>query len=129
MPSKIRLNRISERIRQELSNMLLKDIKDPRLVGVYVTDVKVDREISFSDIYVSSIEGHERSNEILQSLQAASGFIRKNLAKSIDLRSFPVLRFHWDPTPENADHIENLFALIREMENPKDSEPSGDNNG
>ena len=129
MPSKIRLNRISERIRQELSNMLLTEIKDPRLVGVYVTDVRVDREISFSDIYVSAIEGQERSNEILQSLQAASGFIRRKLAKSIDLRSFPVLRFHWDPTPENADHIENLFALIREKENPKDSELSGDNNG
>ena len=129
MPSKIRINRISERIRQELSNMLLTEINDPRLVGVYVTDVKIDREISFSDIYVSAIEGQERSDEILQGLQIASGYIRKKLSKLIELRSFPVLRFHWDPTPENADHIESLFALIREKEDPKDNKTSGDNNG
>ena len=114
MPSKVRINRISERIHQELSTILLSDIKDPRCGGAFVTDVKVDRELSYCDIYVLAIEGQSRSNEILQGLTNASGFIRKKLASLVKLRSFPVLRFHWDPTPENADHIENLLASIRD---------------
>jgi ribosome-binding factor A len=113
MPSKVRLQRIADRIREELSQMLIKEINDPRLHQVYVTDVRVDRELSFADIYVSAVEGQARSAEILQGMKSAGGFMRRELANRIDLRSFPILRFHWDPTPENADHIELLLAQIR----------------
>ena len=113
MPSKVRLQRIADRIQQELSQMLIKEINDPRLHQVFVTDVRVDRELSFADIYVSAIEGQARSAEILQGLKSAAGFIRHELANRIELRTFPILRFHWDPTPENADHIEQLLHQIR----------------
>lgn len=94
--------------------MLIRDIQDPRLSGVSVTDVKVDRELAFADIYVSAVEGNERSKEVLDGLHHASGFIRATLASQVDLRAFPRVRFHWDPTPEKADHIEKLLASIRE---------------
>ncbi len=110
----MRLHRIADRIRQELSEMLIRDIQDPRLSGISITDAKVDRELAFADIYVSAIEGQERSREVLDGLHHASGFIRATLASKIDLRAFPRIRFHWDPTPENADHIEQLLASIRE---------------
>ena len=113
MPSKVRLQRIADRIREELSQMLIKEINDPRLHQVYVTDVRVDRELSFADVYVSAVEGQARSAEVLQGMKSAGGFMRRELANRIDLRSFPILRFHWDPTPENADHIEQLLAQIR----------------
>jgi ribosome-binding factor A len=113
MPSKVRLQRIADRIREELSQMLIKEINDPRLHQVFITDVRVDRELSFADIYVSAIEGEARSAEILQGMKSAGGFMRRELANRIDLRTFPILRFHWDPTPENADHIEQLLAQIR----------------
>lgn len=114
MPSGVRLQRIADRIRQELSEMLIREIHDPRLEFVYVTDVKVDRELAYADVFVSAVEGHERSREILTGLESASGFIRRNLAGRVDLRVFPRLRFHWDPTPENADHIEKVLAELRE---------------
>jgi ribosome-binding factor A len=113
MPSQVRIQRISDRIREELSEILLKEVSDPRLEQVFVTDVRVDRELAFADIYVSAVEGVARSQEILQGLESAGGFLRRELAARIDLRSFPRLRFHWDPTPENADHIEKLLAQIR----------------
>jgi ribosome-binding factor A len=113
MPSGIRLQRIADRIRQELSEMLIREISDPRLQQIYVTDVRVDRELAFADIYVSAVEGAERSVEVLAGLKSASGFMRRVLAARVDLRAFPRLRFHWDPTPENADHIENLLAQLR----------------
>jgi ribosome-binding factor A len=116
MPSKIRLQRIADRIRQELSEMLVKEVADPRLSGVSVTDVKVDRELAYADVFVSAVEGKERSKEVLEGLRSAVGFLRHALAERVDLRVFPRLRFHWDPTPERADHIERVLASLREEE-------------
>ena len=114
MPSKVRLERIADRLRQELSEMLIREINDPRLHQIFVTDAKVDRELAYADIFVSAVEGRERSAEVLAGLESASGFIRHALASRVDLRVFPRLRFHWDPTPENADHIEKVLADLRE---------------
>lgn len=105
--------------------MLLTEVQDPRLIGVNVTDVKVDRELSFADVFVSAVEGHERSKEVLEGLHSAAGFLRKALADRVELRVFPRLRFHWDPTPERADHIERVLATLRE----ETQEPSDSKNG
>jgi ribosome-binding factor A len=114
MPSGIRLQRIADRIRQEFSQMLIHEISDPRLHQIFVTDVKVDRELAFADVYVSALEGTSRSKDVLAGLESASGFIKRTLASRVELRAFPHLRFHWDVTPENADHIEKLLAGLRE---------------
>ena len=117
MPSPLRLTRIGNRFREELSLMLVKEeLRDPRLSGITVTGVKVDRELSYAEIYVSAVEGVTRSKEVLEGLERANGFIRKTLSDRIELRSFPKLRFHWDVTPEQADRIEQLLASIREEE-------------
>ena len=113
MPSAIRLQRIADRIGQELSELLIREVSDPRLQQIFITDVRVDRELTYADIYFSAIEGEQRSQEILAGLKSASGFLRRALSARIELRSFPRLRFHWDPTPENADHIEKLLMELR----------------
>lgn len=114
MPSGIRLQRIQDRVKQEISQMLIRELSDPRLKQIFITDVKIDRELTVADVYVSAIEGASRSTEILAGLESASGFIRKNLSARVEVRAFPRLRFHWDPTPENADHIEKILAGLRE---------------
>lgn len=114
MTSQSRANRIARRIKEELSSMMLLDLSDPRLEGVFITDVRVDREMAYANIFVSALEGAERSNDILEGFNSASGYIRRRLAQSIDLRSFPHLRFNWDPTPENADRIDKLLASLRD---------------
>jgi ribosome-binding factor A len=117
MPSKLRIQRISDRIRQELAQMLvMNEVHDPRVEGISITDVKVDRELTCADIYVSAIEGIERSASVLAGLESASGFIRRLLAERVQLRSFPRLRFHWDPTPERADRIESILAELRRQQ-------------
>ncbi len=93
--------------------MLLRELNDPRLKLISVTDVTVDRELAYADIFVSALEGSARSEQVLQGLESASGFIRRELARRLDLRAFPRLRFHWDPTPENADRIERALADLR----------------
>lgn len=114
MPSDVRIQRIADRIRQDISEMLVMNkIHDPRLRQIFITDVDVDRELAYADIYVSAIEGISREKEVLQGLEHASGFIRHELASKIELRVFPRLRFHWDITPERADHLERLLASLK----------------
>jgi ribosome-binding factor A len=110
--SKIRAQRIGDRIREELSIILISYSSDPRLSGVYVTGVDLDRELEFATVYVSAVEGSVRSKEILEGLQHAQGFLRTELARRIVLRMFPRLRFRWDATYERADKIEKLFAQL-----------------
>lgn len=122
MPSKLRLQRINDRLRQDLAEMIVMgEIHDPRVTGASITDVKVDRELTYADIYVSAVEGSQRATEILQGLESASGFIRRVLAERIELRTFPRLRFHWDPTPERADRIERILAKLRDEGNAAQS--------
>ncbi len=96
--------------------MLIREINDPRLKQIYVTDVKVDRELAYADVYVSAVEGVSRSADVLAGLESASGFIKRYLASRVELRSFPRLRFHWDMTPENADQIERILAKLRKKQ-------------
>jgi ribosome-binding factor A len=114
MPSGIRLQRIADRVRQELAELLIREVNDPRLKNIFITDVKIDKELAFADVYFSAIEGSERADEILAGFESASGFFRRVLASKVELRAFPRLRFHWDPTPENADHIEKVLAGLRD---------------
>ncbi len=124
MPSKLRLKRIADRIKQELSEMLVTNqIHDPRLDFIFITDVSVDRELSFANIFVSAIDGSEESAAILEGLDHASGFLRSQLASRIDLRTFPKLRFFWDPTPERAERIERLIDEISSTQGQDHDEP------
>jgi len=122
MVSQLRAERIADRIYQELSTMLIMDVSDPRLETATITDVKVDRELAFANIYVSSLEGSEAAPGILEGLRHAGGFLRRQLAQRIQLRSFPRLRFYWDPTPERADHIDTLLNSLPEVDLPQASD-------
>lgn len=114
MPSEIRLKRIQDQIKRVLTEILETKVDDPRIGGVYITDVSVDRELDFANVYVSSLAGEEEAEEILAGLSNAGGFIRYSLSQEIELRVMPKLRFFWDRTPERADRIESLLAEIRE---------------
>jgi ribosome-binding factor A len=125
--SKLRTERIADRIREELSEMLVQEISDPRLAGVSITDVTVDREMAYAEIYFSALEGSQRSDEILEGFVHAQGYLRRELAQRIELRVFPRLRFHWDPTFERADHIERLISSLHQSQgDARDDKVEGD---
>ena len=118
MPSKLRVTKIADRIKEEISEMLVTgQISDPRLNHIFITDVTVDRELMYANIFVSSIEGKDVSEVILQGLESASGFLRTVLSKRIVLRTFPRLRFFWDDTPERAERIERLIDSLSDNQN------------
>ena len=106
-----------------LSELLLFEVTDPRLRGVFVTDVRVDRELAQAAIFVSALEGTARSQEVLEGLKHASGFLRTQLAQRSQLRVFPRLRFEWDPTPESAERIEAVIASLNKDNQTKTEGP------
>lgn len=130
MPTPLRMKRINDRIKQVLSIVLISKIDDPRLAGVSVTDVKVDRELDFANIYVSSLDGAKSSREVIAGLNHARGYLKHEIAQEVDLRVMPRLRFFWDPTPERADRIDTLLAQLHEetekMDDSDELVPNGD---
>lgn len=123
MVSESRSERIADRIKRDLSLLFLQEINDPRLEGVNVTYVEVDRELAYADVYISVLDGEDRKAEILDALRKASGFIRSQLALGIShLRTFPQIRFHWDPVPERVDRLDQIFAELDAEEDLKDDD-------
>lgn len=111
----IKRERMSERIHQILSQLLLREIADPRLQDITVTDVTLDAELMYAKVYVSAMGDEDRETEVLQGLRRAGGFLRREVGKRIRLRNTPELHFHWDNTLAYADRIN---AIISSLEIP-----------
>lgn len=114
----IRQQRTAGRIREIMSEVLLTSVSDPRLQGLSVTEVKIDRELRHAHIYVIMLgaEGEE-DVQALEGLERAKGFLRSALALRLQSRITPFLYFHWDTRIENASRIEDLLA---EMDIPSE---------
>jgi ribosome-binding factor A len=112
MVSEARIRRISDRIHQELSLVLQQEVADPRLTMVTVTEVEVDRELAFATIYVTALGTQDRMNEVLSALEGARGYLRRELAARVQLRSFPQLRFQWDFSYERGARIDELLDKL-----------------
>ena len=109
MPT-IKQQRTAENIKQILSRVFMTEVSDPRLAGLTVTEVDIDREISHANIYVSALGEEDRKEEILDALARANGYFRSQVAQRVRLRKTPLLHFHWDGTLERANRIESILA-------------------
>ena len=111
-----RIERVNSLIRQEISELLRRQVKDPRLDNfITITDVSTSADLSYAKIFVNRIGDHEeqkKKDETLSVLSAASGFFRNELAKRLKLRRIPELSFHWDYSTERGD---SLLKLIDEV--------------
>lgn len=108
----IKQDRMSERIRGILSELLLREVSDPRLQGVTVTEVKLDPELMFADIYVNALGDESRQDEVMNGLSSANGFLRREVGKRVRLRNTPELHFHWDMTLERGEHLNQLISSL-----------------
>jgi ribosome-binding factor A len=110
--SKIRQQRTAERIRTILSGLVVRDLRDPRLQGMTITRVEIDRELQYADIYVNALGDEEREAEVMAALKRASGYLRRELAGRLAGRTVPNLHFHWDPSLAYAARIDSLLENI-----------------
>ena len=115
--SKLRAEKLQALIKQEMSNMLIRDVKDPRVKFVTVTGVEVSNDLSYAKIYVSLYGSEEQQAEAWKGLQSALGFFRREIARRIELRVAPVLSFHKDTSMEYSAHIESILHELKTEEN------------
>jgi ribosome-binding factor A len=99
-----------------LAILLQRKVADPRLVGLNVTGVEVDRELAYATIYVTA-EAEEQ--EVLSALESARGYLRRELAAEIPMRSFPQLRFRWDYSPDRGARVDELLDRLQQERDAK----------
>jgi len=105
----IKQERVATLIRNILSTLLMTKVTDPALETVTVTDVKVDREFEYADVYVHALDDQA---EVMAGLARASGFLRRELAQRVRLRNVPVLHFHWDVSVERGERIDQILESL-----------------
>ncbi len=108
-----RIERVNSLIREEISELLQRQVKDPRLGSfVTVTEVSTSSDLKYARVFVSHIGSGEDRQEILRTLAAASGFFRNELGRRLRMRRIPELNFEWDDSIERGA---NLLKLIDEV--------------
>lgn len=108
-----RIERISSEIQRVVSDIILNDLKDPRVdVLTTVTDVKVTRDLSFANIYVSVLGDEKKKRDTIIGLESAKGFIRKEISDNVDLRHTPEPMFHLDESIEEGMRISKLIDQV-----------------
>ncbi|MBS4912644.1 MAG: 30S ribosome-binding factor RbfA [Veillonella sp.] len=125
--SDVRVRKLQEFIKQEVSSMLMRGLKDPRIGFVTVTDVEVTGDLRQATIYVSLFGSDEAKKESLQALRHAIGHIRSELGKVLRLRYTPELFFEADTSLDYSMHIESLLNDIKKDE-PASSTSDEDGN-
>ena len=114
----MRLQRVNQLIREEISHLIQRELKDPRLGFVTVTEVDVAKDLRTAKVYVSVLGSETQWQSSLQALGSARGFIRSWLLPRLRLRSVPHLTFHPDRSMAHAAHIQTVLEGLKSEERP-----------
>jgi ribosome-binding factor A len=122
-PSFKRADRVSDQMKQEIADILMRKIKDPRIGFVTVTGVDLADDLRNAAVYVSIYGSDAEKENSLKGLRSASSFIRSELGKRMRMRYLPELLFRFDATVERGAHI---MELLREIEEKEKKGPGND---
>ncbi len=116
--SEFRLIRLGEQIRNEISQMILKQqIKDPRVsTFLNINRVEVSRDLSYAKVYVSSFMDEKKTAKGVKGLESAAGFIQSTLSRKLTLRQFPKLQFIVDSSIKEGFEMVHKLAEITEAD-------------
>ena len=116
--------RVADFVRDEIAQILQREMRDPRVGMVSVNEVKVSKDLSFADVYVSSLNTDDESDRqaLIDTLNGAAGWIRSELAKRHRMRTTPKPRFHYDDVVTRGPQLEALIehAVAEDQRNAED---------
>jgi len=115
-----RQQRMSKLLQEELSSIILREINDPRLGMISITDVELTPDFKIANIYISALGDKEEREKSIAVLVNAAGFLRMTLSKILNLRHTPELRFRLDVSLERASRVYDLLNQIKSEENEDD---------
>lgn len=125
MPSR-RVERVNEQLKRELTDVVLTELRDPRVGRVTITDVRTAPDLHFARVFVTGMGSEEERRESLEGLHAAAGWMRGELGRRMRIRRVPELSFEWDATLEHAKRIEQLLQEVRPSDGDVDESADGD---
>jgi ribosome-binding factor A len=111
-----RADRVADLIKQEISDILRRDVGDPRIANITVTDVRLTDDLRSARIYVVELGKDTLSPDVERGLAKAKGFLKRELGKRLQLRYIPELAFFYDPSFEYGSKIEKLLQTVRKDE-------------
>jgi len=114
--------RVGERIREELSLLLLRKVNDPGVASVTVTEVSVTPDLRIAHVNYSALVAKEERPAVAKALRRSSGFLRRELGHSLGLRYAPELQFHYD---DSFDRGARIDAILREIPQGKEGPGEG----
>lgn len=117
-----RSHRVGDLIREVICEMLLRDLDDPRLESVTITEVEVSADLKLATVFFSAMGNRSREETSLHGLQRATGYIRKKLGKELRLRYIPDLLFKVDHSFDYGSKIDRLFQTLQEEKNGNSEE-------
>jgi ribosome-binding factor A len=117
-----RADRVSGLIREELSQVLLREVKDPRLHAVVITAVRLSADLRHARVLFTASARPGGVEQALSGLQSAAGFLRGHLGRALRLRYAPELSFEADDSIERSLHV---AALLKQVA-PREDEPHGE---
>ncbi len=107
-----RSQRVSDLIREEIADIIMNKLKDPRVGFITVTGAKITEDLKLATVYVSVLKPEEKKGTI-EILNSAKGFIRAELSKRVRMKFIPSLTFRVDESIEYGDKIERLLKEIK----------------
>ena len=119
-----RKDRVGDLIHHEISQLLLKGIKDPRIGFVTITGVEVTDDLKEAKVYYSVIGSDEDKKGAADGLRSSTGFIRSTLRKVLALKHIPNLHFRFDNSLEYGEKIERLLKEVKEEVKEDDGQDS-----
>lgn len=124
----IKNTRINQEVQKELSSLILLEVKDPRIAPMTsVSDVEVAPDLKSAKVYISVLGDEEVKKETLKGLKSAAPFLRSCLAKSMNMRNTPELRFVLDESFEYGMHMNELISSLHISD--KDDRDEEEGNG
>jgi ribosome-binding factor A len=119
-----RADRVADLIKQELSAILRREVGDPRIANITVTDVKLTDDLRSARIYFVELGKDSLSADVEKGLSKAKGFLKRELGKRLQLRYIPELAFFYDPSFEYGSRIEKLLKEVRKDEKDETDDPT-----
>lgn len=114
--ARLRVNRVAEQMKKEMSDIIEHRLKDPRVGFVTVTGVDVTGDLQDATVYISVLGDEEKKAATLEGLNKARGFIRTEIGKRIRLRKTPEIQFKFDQSIEYGSHIDHLLNDLHRSE-------------
>lgn len=109
-----RIERVNQLIRQEISELLRREVKDPRL-GCFISVTRVDTtpDLKYARVFVSHFCKEEEKKQVVEALTSASHFLHGELIKRLRIRRVPELTFHWDDSIERGARVLELLDKVK----------------